>query len=160
MREKLRSSRGMTLTELIVALAVVSLIGVAMTAGISSAVKVYRDATQLYEAETLCGTVLTCLEDEFRFARNVQNDTGSDPKVTYDSRSFGNGVSVTVENGKVLIGGKELLGEKAYTSKLMVDKCKIEYSEANDQVTITVAVGPGPGKVYVQHEVKVKPVGD
>jgi len=168
MRKKLRSSKGMTLTELLVALAVVSLIGMALTVGINNAVKVYRDATQLYESETLCGTILTCLEDEFRFGRNVQKETGTvegNPveKVTFDSRSFGNGVSVTVEDdGKVMIGGQELLGKTAYTSRLMVlkDKCEITYDESKDEVKITIAVGPSPDKVYVEHTVRVTPLGD
>lgn len=120
MKKKLRSSKGMTLTELIMALAVVSLIGVSLTTGINGGVKVYRDATRLYEAETLCGTILTYLEDEFRFARNIQIDL-TDPgepdplnpahikdehnkKVaSFDSQYFGSGARIDAADGKILI---------------------------------------------------------
>jgi len=89
----------MTLTELLVALALVSLISLALAVGVSSAAKVYRSATRLYEAETLCGTILTCLEDEYRFARNIQAD-GS-----FDSQTYGNGVKAYLNGeGQVYIG--------------------------------------------------------
>ncbi len=170
MKEKLRSSKGMTLTELLVALAVVSLIGISLTAGINSAVKVYQDSTRLFEAETLCGTILTYLEDEFRFGQNIHNDGG---KVVFDSQVFGKGVRVDVKDGKILIGkdvtdpsvafsGVELLSEAAYTSELMVNKCNIIYNDSSGQVTIEIAVGPDAdaSKAYVTHKVTVVPVDD
>lgn len=167
MRKKLRSSRGMTLTEVLVALAVVSLVSMSLTIGVNSATKVYRDSTQLFEAETLCGTILTYLEDEFRFGRNIQ---GNESKVIYDSQTFGKGVEVFIgekdkDKGKVKIGKKEtadssfdLLGAKAYTNGLMVNKCEINYAE--NLVTITIAVGPDESSVYAEHMVKVVPVDD
>lgn len=166
MRKKLRSSKGMTLTELIVALAIVSLIGAALTVGINGASKVYRDSTQLYESETLCGTILTYLEDEFRFSRNIRTETvGTETKVVFDSKTFGNGVQVKLDDdGKILIGketgpGSELLGASAYTSGLKVWKCEVKKSEeGSNQVIITVAVGPKNRNDYVEHSVEVAPV--
>jgi len=154
----------MTLTELLVALAIVSLIGVALTVGVNSAVKVHRDSTRLYEAETLCGTILTYLEDEFRFSRNIQNQpAGSEPAVTFDSQVFGQNVGVIVDDGKVLIGkdpgsGFALLGNSAYTSGLKVSECKVEYNESSGLVTIQISVGPDSTDAYVKHEVTVAPV--
>jgi len=175
MREKLRSSKGMTLTELLVALVVVSLIGTALSVGINSAAKVYRDATQIYEAETLCGTIITCLEDEFRFGRNVHDNTNGD--VVFDSWSFGNDVKVTFPEGKVLIGdvnlaevlyvnsgggNRKLLGDMAYTSGLKVlngdEQSKISYNDTDGQVTIKIAVGPDDETVYAVQEVTVAPL--
>ncbi len=184
MKEKLRSSRGMTLTELLVALAIMSLIGVSMTVGINSAVKVYRDATRVYEAETLCGTILTYLEDEFRFGRNIRNKTvtvGTEPytEVIFDSQSFGKDVKVSLADGKVLIVDKDtpapaapaavsapadpvpdtkLLADRVYTSGLMVKDCIIVYNETTKKVTITVAVGPDEHNTYAEHTVTVAPV--
>ncbi len=160
MRKKLRSSRGMTLTELLVALMIVSLIGVALTVGVNGAVKVYRDSTRLYEAETLCGTILTYLEDEFRFGRNVRQESGA---VRFDSQAFGNNVKVLVDDGKILIGenaasGIQLLSSTAYTSGLKVlgDKCDIGYS--GGQVTVKIAVGSEAAGTCVEHTVKVAPL--
>jgi len=172
MREKLRSSKGMTLTEVIVALMIVGLIGVSLTVGVNGAVKVYRDSTRLYEAETLCGTILTYLEDEFRFGRNIAQAGGS---VTFDSQAFGNGVEVLVDdNGKVLIGkdvgsGFGLLGDTAYTSGLKVvkDDCEFSYNKDENWVEIKIAVGSSKTDgssgsdtyvTYVAHTVKVAPV--
>jgi len=171
-RKKLRSSAGMTLTELLVALAIVALIGMSLTVGVNSAAKVYRDATRLYEAETLCGTILTYLEDEFRFGRNIHNENvaGSTHKeVVFDSTAFGNDVKVIVDGGKIKVGKEpassyyDLLSTTAYTSGLMVivkdDKSKISYDESSGLITITIAVGPNEDTVYASHTVTVIPVG-
>jgi len=170
MKKKLRSTRGMMLTELIIALAIVSLIGVALTAGINGAVKVYRDATRLYEAETLCGTILTYLEDEFRFGRNIQEAGGA---VTFDSQLFGSGVQAFVDDqGKVRIGtgpsgtdkGYKLLADTAYTSGLKLEDtgCKIEYTAGtggtDGEVKITVAVSSDITGISVEHTVTVAPL--
>lgn len=172
-RKKLRSSEGMTLTELLVALAIVALIGMSLTVGVNSAAKVYRDATRLYEAETLCGTILTYLEDEFRFSRNVHNvSTGGVNEVVFDSQVFGNDVKVVVEDddtdetyGNIKIQDSaapdtkfDLLSPTTYTSGLMVNKCEISYDEDKDLVTITIAVGPDEDSVYATHTVKVTPL--
>ncbi len=165
MKKKLRSSKGMTLTELIMALVIVSLIGVALTTGINGGVRVYRDATRLYEAETLCGTILTYMEDEYRFARNIQDDG------TYDSQTFGNGVKAVADDGKILIElppaapagsgptSYKLLSDTAYTSGLKVSTYSASYDSAKGQVEITVAVGPDGTSQYVKHSVKVAPLG-
>lgn len=162
MREKLRSSRGMMLTELLVALAIVALIGMSMTVGVSSAAKIYRDATQLFEAETLCGTILTYLEDEFRFSRNIRSQTNGD--VIFDSQVFGKDVKVFVEDGKIKIGKDgdafDLLGDAAYTSGLTVlkDECTVTYDKSSGQIAITITVGPDDTRSYVSHTVKIAPV--
>ncbi len=158
MKKKLRSSQGMTLTELLVALMIVALIGVALTTGVNSAVNVYRDSTRLYEAETLCGTILTSLEDEFRFGRDIRKDGET---VRFDSQIFGNDVEVLVDDeGKITIGQEgssfQLLNDKAYTSGLKVLESKIDYS--GGQVTVTIAVGSGTADPCVEHEVKVAPL--
>lgn len=168
MKEKLRSSGGMTLTELLVALAIVALIGMSLTLGVGNAAKIYRDATRVFEAETLCGTILTYLEDEFRFSRNIQVKTvaGAEPEVVFDSQVFGKDVKVLVEDGKVKIKGEssefDLLSNKAYTSGLKVnkDESKISYDKDTGLVTIKIAVGSDDTGAYVNHTVTVAPVDD
>jgi len=177
MKKKLRSSRGMTLTELLVALMIVSLIGVSLTVGVNGAAQVYRDSTRLYEAETLCGTILTYLEDEFRFARNVRASGG---EVYFDSQTFGPDVKVIVDTaedagasaeekknkGKVFIGkdassvgalSAKLLSDEAYTSGLKVVESSCTVGAAG-QVTITIAVGSAESGIYAKHTVEVTPV--
>lgn len=174
MRKKLRSNRGMTLTELIVALAIVSLIGVSLTVGVNGAAKVYRDATRLYEAETLCGTILTALEDELRFGTNFQPDETTNMLVTYESPVFGGGMCVNLDGDKIYIGSgdsNKLLSDKSYTSQLKVSKCDVKCTgtktdpEGNKTVTkleITVGVtdpyNTDDSTNYVEHTVTVAPV--
>ncbi len=167
MKKKLRASRGMTLTELLVALLIVGLIGVALTTGVSSAAKVYRDATRLYEAETLCGTILTALEDEFRFSQNITTAAGTTTVQSYDSPTFGYGVHVYLDK-KIYVGSNEashadtnkLLADSAYTSDLIVpaDGCEITYDEITKRVTIKLTVKSEASGGSVTHEVTVTPV--
>jgi len=173
MREKLRSSKGMTLTELIVALAIVGLISISLSVGVSSAAKVYRDATRLSEAETLCGTILTYLEDEFRFSRNTRMEKdGETSELVFDSQVFGKDVRVKVDDkGRIKLVGKEksidngfdLLSNTAYTSGLRVligeNDFKIKKAD-NGLVEITITVGTDEGKAYASHTVTVAPVQD
>jgi len=158
----------MMLTELLVALMIVSLIGVSLTVGVNGAAKVYRDATRLYEAETLCGTILTCLEDEFRFARNIQYGGVDNTVTAYDSLTFGNSVSVVVDGadnkGKIHIGSgtnSALLGDGAYTSGLVAAQPVIKRLEdAHGQVSIeiTVKVTSDMTHAAVEHTVTVFPL--
>jgi len=126
-----------------------------LTVGVNSAVRVYRDSTRLYEAETLCGTVLTCLEDEFRYGRDIK--TSGKAVTTFDSQTFGNDVKVSLDGeGKVKIGVYQLLSKAAYTSELEVSGCNIEYESG--KVAITVTVKSEVTKASVTHTVRVSPL--
>ena len=93
MMHKLRSRRGMTLTEVLVALLILSLVTVGVAAGVGASVRVYRQATEASDAHMLASTLSTALMDELRYARDIQAD-GS-----FTSDTFGEGVSVGLNDG-------------------------------------------------------------
>lgn len=183
MRKIRNCRRGMTLTETLVALAIVTLIGAAMTLGINSAIQIYRDATALSEAEVLSGSIMTVLEHEIRYSTNLgaeifddsaedsgEGDSGGSPgdsssSFQFDSHTYGSSVKVsTTEDGRIQIGGQNILPESAYTRGL---KAEAELKEDNNgYVMITVKIflpandsdSPNGDKVLSQHSVTVLPI--
>ncbi len=119
--KKLRSKRGLTLTEALAALAVFCILSIAILYGTASALRVYRKGMVAAEAQTLSATLSQGLSNELRYARNLQ--VGEDGTLlTFDSDKFGTGVHFQSKDGRIqAVSGSntyDLLGEKAYTSGL------------------------------------------
>ena len=132
--KKLRSNRGFTLTELLVSLAIVGLIGVAIAAGMPTAMKVYRQATLTAEASTLSGSLTNLIADELRFSSSV---TGSGDTLRFDSMNYGSQVTLTSESGRILLGETALLPDSAYTSELLADVA-LQYENHLFRITLTL----------------------
>lgn len=86
LRRKLASRCGMTLSETLAALAVVSILCAAIVIGTNAAASIYRRSVQLSESQTLLSTLSQSLSGELRFAKNIRTDEGT---VVYDSEVFG-----------------------------------------------------------------------
>lgn len=111
-RKKIRSRRGVTLTELLAAVLVLGLVSLGAAVGVNSALRVYRQSTALSDAQTLSSTLSVALMDELRFARDL---TETDGVVTFTSDSFGSGVSIETDaQGHLTVGGQTLVGSGAY----------------------------------------------
>ena len=135
MMHKLRSRRGMTLTEVLVALLILSLVTVGVAAGVGASVRVYRQATEASDAHMLASTLSTALMDELRYARDIQAD-GS-----FTSDTFGEGVSVGLNDGYVEIGNEKLLSEAAYAGLRVKDSITVTYAGGVFHVELTVQSG-------------------
>lgn len=131
---KLRSRRGMTLAETLAALAVFVILSAALVVGTVAAWKVYQKAVVASEARTLQSTLTQSLTDELRYAGNIRTDGDV---VSFDSRTFGLGVSVSSADGKILVGTYELLPAKAYTKGLVADAA-VSYSDGFFTVELVV----------------------
>ncbi len=114
MKRKMLSSAGYTLIEILAALAVLSLMLLALGAGTASSVRVYRQSTALSEAGVLSSTLFEALADELRFASHITTRADSTLD-TYTSVYHGPHASLTVHGGRVLVSDRPLLGEKTYT---------------------------------------------
>lgn len=71
MIKKLRSRRGVTLTELMVSLALVAILTVGVSSGITAAAVAQRDSVAFSEASLLLDSVTKALIGELRFATDV-----------------------------------------------------------------------------------------
>lgn len=132
-REKLRSRRGLTLTELLVAMLILSLVTVGVATGISASLRVYRQATETSDAQMLTSTLSTALMDELRYARDV---SGTDDPI-FTSGTFGENVSVEVLDGLVTVGGEKLLGSTAYAG-LRARTADVTYADGVFHVDLTI----------------------
>lgn len=112
-KRKLRSRAGMTLTELLAAIAVLGVLGAGLAAGFPAAARVYREATADAEASVLFSTLSAAVGDELRCARNPRTD-GS-----YDSDLYGKNVSIAADgDGYLTVGNEPLVGSRTYTGSL------------------------------------------
>ena len=136
LRRRLRSRRGLTLTELLLAVAIMGILFSAIATGVSAAAKVYRKSVAVSDAQTLSTNVINALENELRYARNIE-DTGSECR--FDSDIFGSGVSVTSDGGRIKIGGYDLMAEGAYPSGLSAEAA-VSYAEDARLFTVEVTI--------------------
>ena len=146
LKRKLASRSGFTLTEMLIAVAIMGILFSTIVMGVNSAVHVYRRSVMLSDSLTLSSTVSNALENELRYARNIRV---VDETVFFDSDSFGPSVTVALNGGgRVTVGGAEaggtqyeLLSDKAYTSGLSAVIDQLSYNEGLFSVTLTVS-GP------------------
>lgn len=110
--KKIRSSRALTLTEILITLLIASLVASAVAAGVSSSLKVYKKSVALSNAQTVLSTLSQAVMDELRFASDVSL---SDGNVSFTSRNYGGNSSFIVAgNGYIMINGKQLLPQNSY----------------------------------------------
>ncbi len=162
LREKLRARRGMTLSEMLVAVLILGLVTVGVSAGVSASLRVYRESTALADAQTLSSTLSIALMDEMRYAQGVQglhNDGGHSgiEYTTFTSATFGPNVQVGLDgNGHVTVGGKELIGSGAYAG-LEVGDIHVDYGvDGCFHVQLQINRADGGGKYT--HEFSVRPL--
>ena len=119
MRKKLKDASGLTMVEMLCAVAILVLLCLMMNTGISMAVKSYRDITAESETELLLSSLADALADKLRYCVVTVNDDGS-----YKETSIGE-VTVSpalpdppgpnaIPEGVILVGGNRLLPDSAY----------------------------------------------
>lgn len=146
LKRKLRSRAGLTLTELLAAMAVLALLGTAIGAGTSAATRVYRQSTTFSEAAVLASTLTEAIADELRYATDLPKADMKNPSFT--SQTYGKDTSITNgtgdDEGRLMIGTHALVGSRTYTSGLTAT-AEIEWMAADKifdvQLTITDSSG-------------------
>lgn len=136
MRRKLADESGFTLVELLAAVVILMLLGLILNSGLQMAVHSYQTMTAQSETELLLSTLADAVTDELRYADDV---TEQDGVVTYTSASFGEGISLTVNDGQAVAGGKKLLPDGAYgKGRYIVEALAVSYAKPNFQVHLEV----------------------
>ena len=141
-RRKLRQRRGATLSELLVALAVMGLATLAVTVGTTSGLKVYRQSVALSDAQTLMSTLSQAIMDDLRFATEITAD-GSGTVTSYASANYGLTARLVQdkETGRLTVNGHELVGSGAYAG-LQAD-ADLAWDEDEGVVTVTLSIHQG-----------------
>ena len=133
MRKKLRSTRGLTLTEVLATALILALVAAAIGVGVNTALRVYRESVTLSDAQTLSSTLSQALMDELRYARDIQAD-GS-----YTSGVYGPGSKIGSTDGRVTVKNQPLVGEGAYGNGQFSAGALVQYTDGAFQVTLTIS---------------------
>ena len=116
MRQKRNARRGMTLTETLVALLIVSLVSMAVAVGVTSAIQVYHRSVEFSDTQVLFSTLTQAVTDELRYARDVEVREGTNDVTSFTSMNYGAGCSfASDEKGQLTVKGRLLVGSGVYS---------------------------------------------
>lgn len=111
MKGKLISRRGVTLSELLVTIAVLGILTVAVSSGILSSLKVYQTSKDLSHSQMLASTLSQALMDELRFAGDIVTDEEGG-LLSYTSPSVGKEAAVQTDGqGQLVLVSPALAGK-------------------------------------------------
>lgn len=173
---KLISRHGFTLTETLSTLVVMSLVGIMVTVGVTTAAKVYRQVTEYAEAQMLLSNTLTLIKNELIYAKpdsEVRPMSFSDDNRTIVFEHVTNGViklsavsettggiSISIEKDSAFTTPQPLVG---YQKKedIFTD-WKVTYDETNKQFDIDLSVNKKENDSTVElvriDDIKIVPV--
>lgn len=108
-KRKLRSRRGFTLIEAVVTTLIMSLVGLAITAGTQSAIGAYNDSLFVSESDLLVNNMEIAMSDVLRFASYTGT---SDNVVHFSNEEYGiKGGCFVLENGILFVTFKNTSDE-------------------------------------------------
>lgn len=141
MKNRSRRRAGFTMSELLVATLLLSMLTLGMVVGINAAINTQRRAQALAECSTLSSTLLQAIQDELRYAQNV-NVNGDHSTVTFTNAEFGADATMSVDSdGHVVIsaggGIYDLISEAAYTGQ-KIDSLRFTKNDSVITVDLTI----------------------
>lgn len=140
LRNKLKSSRGLTLVELVAATAVLALLGLMLQTGLLMAQNSYTTLTGEAERQLLLSTLTDLLSNELRYARKVTTEEDGTLQ-RYTSPSYGINTTLTLNgDGQLVAKERKVLSTGAYgNGDYRLDRCVITYSGGVFQVELEVS---------------------
>ena len=154
---------GMTLMELLCALAVVLLVSAGMVLGVSLAVRSDERSVTNSAAQVRGSTLQTIVNDELRYAGTLEYE--NDRVVGFFSQEHANADSkysrfITDSDGRVLLGGQKLLPNNAYLHGLRAAVELTDYDKATRIFTAVVTVTDRSGDTLAQTKFQVKQLNE
>ena len=136
MRKKIKGNSGLTVVEMLAAVAVLTLLLMMLGTGMQMAMNSYRKVIAQSEVDLLLSTAVDALADELRYARDVV--VGNDNKLkSYTSDSYGKETYLYLDSsGRIMAKGTVEDGQKEW------------------RVLSTGAYGSGAIVTYTKYEVK------
>lgn len=141
LKHKLASRRGVTLSEMLVTVAILGLVTLAVSVGISSALRVYNQSVTLSDAQTLTSTLTQAIMDELRYARDIKtNEEGA--LSSYTSMDYGLNAAFSADAEQhITVGGKALVGSGAYAG--LGAGAEISYDSSTRCFTVKLTIFQG-----------------
>lgn len=141
LKRKLASRRGVTLSEMLVTVAILGLVTLAVSVGISSALRVYNQSVALSDAQTLSSTLSQAIMDELRYARDMKT-SAEGALSSYTSMDYGlNAAFATDAEQHITVGGKDLVGSGAYAG--LGAGAEISYDSSTQCFTVKLTIYQG-----------------
>lgn len=157
---RISDKKGMSIVELLSAIAVMLLVTVVLVTGVRLGVKAYTKSVSMSEAHILCTTLTTAVSDELRYAGSIYIDENG--KVGFFSQNVGGdsqtGSSFTSdENGYVLLGETPILSKSSYPYGLKAEVV-VTMDETDKIFNAKVTVRSKKGTELSSNEFQVKPI--
>lgn len=153
MRKMLKSKRGFTLSELLIAVLILGLVTAGAAVGVNASLKAYHASVQASEARMLLSTLSESVMDELRYAENISAD-GDNP--SYTSANYGIGATLQDNDDGQIVAfttGSSIIGTGAYNGL----KAEIAYPYESGVFNVTITVKNG-SKVLETTSFSVTPI--
>ena len=159
LKQKLKSGRGMSLTELLCAVLILVLVSGGMATAVSLA------AMRESEAQILCSTLETILRNELAYTTNIKLNGKQVEQFQSQTYAIKDSLSSIVIDdpdekgyGRLLLGNDtknmDILGRGAYPHGLLVKIDEFTYYNSTHCFTVKLSVGCD-GKAYATREFQV-----
>ena len=130
---RLKNNKGMSIVELLSAIAVMVLVTAVLVTGVRLGVKAYTKSVSMSEAQILCTTLTTAVSDELRYAGTITVDNNGN-LISFFSQ---NGVG-TFTSDEGIVAGKPLLSKSAYPYGLKAEVTVTMNSDKVFEAKVTV----------------------
>ena len=145
---RLKSSRGMTFMELLCAVLILMMSTALVLVGVNLALTTYRVNMEASEAQVLYSTLTTVISDKLRYCGTVETaEDGTITQIFAQGIGTGSGEAFQLtEDGKVMLGGKSLLGSGAYPRDLTVSSLTMTYNKDSRLFTVSMEISNQKGQ--------------
>ncbi len=163
---KLIDRKGMTLTELLAGIIVMLLVAGIMVIGVKVGSDAYVKSVSMSEAQQLCSTLTTLVNDELRYCSTIKIKTN---EVTFGSDRFGKqDVNEYLrfgqnDKGQVTLGDNKILSSRSYPYNLKAKVKDLTYDQNlgdNGTFTATIEVYRTEGAVLATTTFQVQPLNN
>ncbi|MDD3277257.1 MAG: prepilin-type N-terminal cleavage/methylation domain-containing protein [Lachnospiraceae bacterium] len=170
MRQRIRSQSGFSLSELLVTVLVMLLATSIVAGGVVAVRNAYINITLKADAQTLLSTTISALEDDLRYASNIEEYQYPDKKKYWAFDSADRGYHMYLKNDSdtegILVCNTQgtpaipLVTDKTITSGLIVKLDKeLSYNTTQKLFTVTITVlNSDKTKQLAKQEIQIKPV--
>ena len=168
LERKLHSRNGMSLTELLAAVAILLLVTIGLTTTVTLALNQYDESMRASESQTLYSTLKNVITRELAYTTEIEMSGSS---VAFQSPDFAikSGLSQFMNDGSageygcILLGNStesmNILGNKAYPRSLGANVESLSYDITTHYFTVEISIG-SEDKEYFRETFQVKNVNE
>lgn len=157
--KKLRSCRGMTLTEMLCSVVIVLLFSSLVAVGAGASARTYRSGMASAQAQVLESTVTAAVSDKLRYCGSVSfSEDGSQIFIQDIGKVDGSeeGGIFTLTDGQLYLGENKLLGAKSYPQGLRLADFHMTYSEGSGVFAVSFRVTDGKDRTLADASFEVE----